>query len=60
MATAIKLKNTRETFLNNVFITGFNKGVEAINSKLTLNKVNKSLNFCLIMKLGLILTEFVT
>jgi len=40
MATAIKLKNTRETFLNNVFITGFNKGVEAINSKLTLNKVN--------------------
>ena len=40
MATAIKLDNAKSVFLHNVSISGFNKGIEAVNSDLLLSGSN--------------------
>ena len=40
MATAIKLKNAKRVLLDNVVISGFNRGIEAINSDFALSNSN--------------------
>lgn len=40
MATAIALRKAKNVFLRNVFINGFNKGIEAVDSNLLLSGVN--------------------
>jgi len=40
MSTAIRLGNSRNVLFRNVFISGFNKGIEAVNSNMLLDGVN--------------------
>jgi len=40
LATAIRLHGTNNAILRNVWISGFNKGIEAVNSNLLLSGVN--------------------
>lgn len=40
MTTAIALRGANKVFLRNVFIDGFNKGIDAVNSNLLLSEVN--------------------